>query len=149
MYFGDADTFYRALFTLIAESRGLPYLKVKEWYVGSYMPLTISVLRKHYKARRFAEPLLSELRKRGIKTAVFSDYGCVEEKLEAIGLDKTLFDYTESAPELGGLKPNKNMMQRLLGKTGTLPDETLMIGDRDDTDGESARQTGMRYFIVI
>lgn len=146
--FGDADTFYRTLFTHISQYQHVPYMTARDWYFGKYLPLTISILEKHYKAGEFVKPLLSELRQRGIRTMVFSDYRCVDEKLQALGIDPNWFDYREAAMDLGGLKPNKKLFQRLLQLLGTAPEETLMIGDREDTDGAGAKKVGMKFLKV-
>ena len=97
---------------------------------------------------RRARVILKELNKRGIKTAVFSDYRCVEDKIRAIGLEPKLFDYCEAAPELGGLKPNRTLFERLLKIMRVKPEQALMIGDREDTDGQGARNGGMKYLKV-
>ncbi len=146
--FGDADTFYRTLFNHISCFQNVPYMTARDWYFGKYMPLTIRVLGKYYQAGKFVEPLLRELRSRGIKTVVFSDYRCVDEKLIALGIDPEWFDYREAAMELGGLKPNKILFQRLLQTIGTTAQETLMIGDRNDTDGAGAASVGMKFLKV-
>lgn len=146
--FGDADTFYQTLFNHIASHQNIPYLQAKEWYQTSYLPLTIDILAKHYKAGTFVEPLLKELRLKGIKTVVFSDYRYVDEKLQALGLDPKLFDICQAAPELGGLKPNKTLLMRLVDQIGVPPKRILMIGDRMDTDGAGALTVGMKFMKV-
>ena len=146
--FGDADTFYKTLFTHISSHQNVPYLKVKEWYFGQYLPLTIDILYQHYEAGAFVIPLLRELDKRNIKTAVFSDYRCVEDKIRAIGLESKMFDYCLAAPELGGLKPNKTLFMRLLKLMRVKPEQTLMIGDREDTDGQGTKNAGMKFLKV-
>ena len=145
LYFGSADAFYKSLFSHISSHQNVPYLRAKEWYFGEYMPLMISVLDKHYKAGAFVAPLLQELRSRDIKTAVFSDYRNVDEKLKALGVDPECFDYRLAAPELGGLKPNRQLFERVLETLGVKASEALMIGDRDDTDGTGAQSVGMRF----
>ena len=144
-YFGTPDAFYESLFAHIASHQNIPALYAKQWYFGEYMPLMVRVLEKHYKAGEFVVPLIGELHRRGIRVAVFSDYRCVEEKLRAIGLDPELFDYRIASPELGGLKPNKMLFEKVLRTVGVTADEALMIGDREDTDGAGARSVGMRY----
>ena len=148
MDFGDADEFYKALFEETARRGNVHYMTVKEWYVGKYMPMTVEILSKHYKAREWVETMLRQLRERGIQTVVLSDYGCVNEKLVAIGLKTEWFDYKLSAPELGGLKPNKRVYERLLEVMGVKAEEVLIAGDREDTDGVGARETSMRFVLV-
>ena len=146
--FGDADTFYKTLFTHISTHQNVTYMVAKEWYFGKYMPLTVSILKKHYRAGQFVVQLVEELKKRGILTAVFSDYRCVAEKLEAIGLNPDMFDYLEAAPELGGLKPNRQLFLHLVEVIGVKPEEALFIGDREDTDGNGARAAGIKFLKV-
>ena len=52
------------------------------------------------------------------------------------------------APTLGGLKPNKTVIYRLLERTGTDPKKTLFIGDRIDKDGGSAQAVGATFWNV-
>ena len=144
-FFGSPDAFYESLFAHIASHQNIPALYAKQWYFGEYMPLMVSVLEKHYHADSFVVPLVTELHKRGIRVAVFSDYRCVDEKLRAIGLDPELFDYRLASPELGGLKPNRQLFEKVLSAIGVGASEALMIGDREDTDGAGARSAGMRY----
>ena len=147
-YFGDADTFYNTLLSYVCKWQHAEYDAVKEWYEELYMPSMVEILYEHYQANDFVLPLLRKLNKTGIKTAVFSDYGCVEEKVRAIGLEPKMFDYCVAAPELGGLKPNKELFNKLLKLMRVKPEETLMVGDRPDTDGKGAEAVGMRYLKV-
>ena len=98
--FGNPEAFYNTLFSHISSHQNIPFMKARGWYFGSYLPQTIRVLNRYYKGAAFVNPLLEELRKRNIKTAVFSDYRCVEEKLEALGLDYKMFDYIFVAPDI-------------------------------------------------
>ncbi|MBQ8100006.1 MAG: HAD family hydrolase [Paludibacteraceae bacterium] len=147
-YFGDADTFYQTLFSCIAQARHIPYMQAKEWYNATYMPLMEKTLRTCHHAGAFVEPLLKALRQRGIRTAVFSDYSCVDEKLKALRISPEWFDFREAAPDLGGLKPNCRVYEKLMQLLQVAPDEALMIGDRDDTDGVGARAVGMKFLRV-
>ena len=106
------------------------------------------ILKRHYHIEPWAESLMADLRRKGIRTAVYSDYGCLRERLEALGFDCSWVDVVADAPALGGLKPCKESALRLCTMMGVDPAETLMVGDRDDTDGESARRCGMRFQMV-
>ncbi|MBR1928482.1 MAG: HAD family hydrolase [Paludibacteraceae bacterium] len=146
--FGNPDAFYNNMFEHIARRQNMPFMDARDWYFGKYMPLMINVLKKHYHAGEFAEPLLKQLRGKGIVTAVFSDYRNVEDKLNALGLDPDLFDYHFAAPDLGGLKPNKQLFLNILKELGVDAQQALMIGDREDTDGAGARNVGMKFLKV-
>ena len=77
-----------------------------------------------------------------------SDYGHVAEKLEALGIDKKLFDWVISAPELGGLKPAPQLLLQILEKVKVTPKQCLVIGDREDTDGQLAQSVGAMFQLV-
>ena len=145
--FGSAEAYYNALFTRVAELSHSTPEKVKRWYETGYMPTMQRLLRRHYSLEPWVATLLPELHRRGIKTAVYSDYGCVTERLEALGFDCQWVDLVADAPSLGGLKPCKESAMKICDELGVAPEETLLIGDRDDTDGESARRCGMRFML--
>ena len=147
-YFGTEEAFYARFFE--AMSRGHLYNArvARWWYFHIYMPLMVLVLRLWHTPRAWVKPLIEECHRRGIYLAVYSDYGCVHEKLRALGLNTNDFCYLVSAPELGGLKPAKECAEKVLKTLGVAPEETLFVGDRDDTDGESARAVGAQFFLI-
>ena len=112
------------------------------------MPNMQRILRRHYRVEPWVEGMLADLRQRGVKTAVYSDYGCLRERLEALGFDCAWVDVVADAPNLGGLKPSREAAMKLCSMLGVDPKATLMVGDRDDTDGETARRCGMRFLHV-
>lgn len=79
---------------------------------------------------------------------IYSDYGAVIEKLEALGIDPSPFDMIISAPELGALKPSESCARRLLEMLEADPKTTLFVGDREDKDGASANAVGAQYLKV-
>jgi HAD superfamily hydrolase (TIGR01509 family) len=144
--FDTPEALIETLFADIAERRTkLRTKQVEKWYLECYMPLMIHVLRRHYKARPHVAELVAALKARGIKVAVFSDYGTVADKLRAIGLDPDLFDQLFDALALGGLKPSARTFNRVAAALGVPPEEILMVGDRLDTDGAGAQATGMQF----
>lgn len=144
-YFGTPEAFYDSLFRHISSRLHIPLLWARNWYFSKYLPLTVDILSKHYHGGAFVEPLLRELRRRGIETAVFSDYHFAAEKLRALDIDPDLFDFVLASTDMGGLKPNKTLFEKVLRTMGVSADEALMVGDREDTDGDGARSVGMRY----
>ena len=127
---------------------GVSPKRAQQWYEQDYMPLMVRLLERYYNVDSFVVPLLKELRRRGILTVVFSDYGLVDDKLRALGADPELFDFRLAAPDMGGLKPNRQLFEKVLSEVGVSAGEALMAGDREDTDGEGARAVGMRYINV-
>lgn len=75
--------------------------------------------------------------------AIFSDYAA-QAKLEALGLSA---HYCVTAEDVGRLKPDPAGLLWLMEQAKTTPQRTLMIGDRDERDGEAARRAGVRALI--
>lgn len=142
-HFKTEDAFYDVFFTQFDR----PEL-ARRWYFEEYMPDMVAILRKHYRIAPWVETTMLELRSSGCKIAVFSDYGCVREKLKAIGYNLDWADYLFDAPELGGLKPSKKSFEKICEEMNVKPSECLMIGDRGDTDGAGARSVGMAFVHV-
>lgn len=140
---------FNALFSKIAEYRNnYSVQKAAEWYKERYMPAQVAVLALYFSPRPCVDELLKSLREQGVKTILYSDYDFAEEKLEALNIDPALFDHIVSAPELGGLKPCRQSIERLIDRYGLDSATTLMVGDRDDTDGETARCAGLDFYNV-
>ncbi len=147
-YFGSVEALYKMLFSVMSQITCKPVDEVRTWYYGTYMPTMVRVLKQYYSAMTWACETLTLLKNKRIRTVVFSDYGCVREKLDAIGLSAEGFAFVCSAPEMGGLKPCKEAFENLLHTLQVKPANALMIGDRDDTDGAGARSVGMKFYKV-
>lgn len=147
--FGCEEDLYEALFAKMAQlKRGLTPQKAREWYNTKYMPAQVGILGMYYTPRPCVQDLLQSIREKGMKVVLYSDYGCAEEKLMALNIDVSLFDAVVSAPELGGLKPSKASVVRLMEQQGLSSETCLMVGDRDDTDGDTAKAVGMDFYNV-
>jgi HAD superfamily hydrolase (TIGR01549 family) len=92
---------------------------------------------------------VSEFRTAGGKTALVSDYPATG-KLRALGALE-LFDLVVSNGEPGGpsrLKPHPEGYLSAAERLGVEPAHCLVIGDRDDADGQAARNAGMAVHII-
>lgn len=147
-WFGNEEAYYEALFASVAAMSHTTAQRAQQWYTQRYMPTMVRILQRHYAVEPWVGQLLADLRQQGIRTAVYSDYGHLRERLEALQFNPQWVDIIASAPALGGLKPCRQSTLALCQQLGVPPDATLMVGDRDDTDGESARQCGMRFHHV-
>jgi HAD superfamily hydrolase (TIGR01549 family) len=93
--------------------------------------------------------LLNEImsfRAAGGKTALVSDYPATT-KLAGMGIER-LFDVVVANGEAGGpaaLKPDPAGYLQAAARLGLAPQKCLVIGDRDDADGEAARRAGMAF----
>lgn len=142
---GIAD--FRHVIWLLSDRAGLPV--PEKWKQEYFLPTQIRVLKRYYQAREGLSQLLAKLRQQGMRIAVYSDYGRVPEKLEALGINPEQFDVVASSEELGGRKPNKQATCKLLKMMGTVAKETIIIGDRCDTDGVLALQAKLLKFINV
>jgi HAD superfamily hydrolase (TIGR01549 family) len=118
------------------------------WYYNRYMPMMVRVIQKYYHLAPWVMPFINQCKQLGIRLVVLSDYGHTSEKLEALGLDISVFDWVVSAPELGGLKPASQLITLIMDQMGVMPDQCLIIGDRDDTDGQLAKSVGANFYLV-
>jgi HAD superfamily hydrolase (TIGR01549 family) len=89
---------------------------------------------------------LAAFRAAGGRTALVSDYPA-RTKLRALGAEG-LFEAVVAAGEPGGpraLKPAPEGYLAAAARLGIAPGDCLVIGDRDDADGEAARRAGMAF----
>lgn len=84
--------------------------------------------------------VFENLRSRGIKIGVFSDYPA-RLKLKAMELEAD-FVISAEEPNVGVLKPNPRGLILLMERAQARPTQTLMIGDRIDRDGAAAKNAG-------
>jgi FMN phosphatase YigB (HAD superfamily) len=80
--------------------------------------------------------------------AVYSDYAFVPEKLRVLGIDARQFALLIDSPTLGARKPSSEAAMKLLSMLHAEPETTLFVGDREDTDGETARLVGAKFMLV-
>lgn len=147
-YYGARTSTYEEYYKRISLITRRPVEKVREWYWDNYMPLQVKMLKKHFRAKKWVLPLLERLRAEGIKTACYSEYSFVKEKLVAIGVDPALFDVLVDAPAAGGCKPCRKSIEKVAEMLGEAPCDILVIGDREDTDGAGADSAGMDFVLV-
>lgn len=93
--------------------------------------------------------LLEELRAfrtKGGRSALVSDYPA-REKLQAMGVAH-LFDAVVANGEPGGptrLKPSPEGYLKAAELIGVAPCDCVVVGDREEVDGEAARRAGMHF----
>lgn len=87
------------------------------------------------------------LQKRGILTAIYSDYPA-DKKLEAMGLTANLI-ISSTDPAINALKPQPKGITHILEQFNITQKETcLFIGDRDELDGACARSAGVNFLLI-
>lgn len=147
-YFGSAEAFYEAFFRDMAQRHIFSEARARKWYFRHYMPLMTQLLRNHYHPTHWAMQMLREAKATGTPVVVYSDYDFVEQKLLALGFYLSDFTFVVSAPQLGGLKPCKEAAQKIIERLNVKPEEVLFYGDRDDTDGATARALNSQIVLL-
>ena len=148
IWMGNKESFYHRYFETMASGRLYSADYARWWYNTRYMPLMVKVLKKYYKPADWVIPFVSQCKQLGIRLVVLSDYGHTKEKLQALGMECALFDWVISAPELGGLKPASQLLTSVAAEMGVQPNQCLVIGDRQDTDGELAKSVNAPFYLV-
>ena len=121
------------------------------WYSSYYMGTMAFLLRRFYSARPKLAEVFSYINKKGLKIAVFSDYPRVKQRIWSLNFsDETMatISGSYSAEDFGSQKPAPRPCLEIAEKLGVKPEECLVVGDRDDTDGEGARKTGMSFIQI-
>ena len=147
-YLGNKEAFYATYFLRLSQMLNTSADSIQYWYEKRYMPQMVHLIGKHHHAGDWVMPFIQQCRSQGIKLVVLSDYGHAEDKLQALGLSPTLFDWVVSAPELGGLKPSPQLLHQVAQQMGVPVEKCLVIGDREDTDGAMARATGAQFQLI-
>lgn len=145
--FRTKEEFYHYLFSLMAKRSSKTIEQTKAWYNNVYMPTMVRLIAKQ-PIRKNIVQLLHECKQKGLQTILLSDYGCAEEKLQALGIPLADFNYITDAPSWGALKPQTSLLIPLLEHCNATPQTTLFVGDRDDKDGASARAIGAQFMHV-
>lgn len=96
-----------------------------------------------------ARAFLETVRRAGAKVAIVSDLTLEVQlfKLETFGL-LPLIDALVTSEEVPLDKPDEAIFRLAMARLGTTADACVMVGDRDDKDGEGARRLGMPYFQI-
>lgn len=87
--------------------------------------------------------LINELKKQGKMIHIYSDYPA-DKKLERLGIEcENVF--VPDGKQIAELKPSKNAMDYILSVIDRPLNKVMLIGDREDKDGASARIVGMSF----
>lgn len=146
--YASEEEFFGAFFRYMSRGHWWGVGVAATWYHTVYMPTMIRLIRRYHHPRPEMMALIEEAKAKGLTLAIYSDYGCVAEKLEALGIDPSQFELMISAPELGALKPSEPCARHVLELLQAKPETTLFVGDRDDKDGASARSVGAKFLLI-
>ena len=132
-------------YAMVADALGISAEEVQavtsEWLEHRPLP----VLGQY--AQPAVRELFAALERAGIRLAVLSDYPA-RAKLEALGLSAEIV-VSATDPEVDCFKPQPRGLQRVLELSGESAARCLVIGDRDERDGECARRATARYLLKV
>ena len=121
------------------------------WYINRYMGTMCFLLKRYYSQRAQLAEVFARLHQQKIKIAVFSDYPRVHQRIRALDFsDETMTTISGifSAQDFGSQKPAPRPFLEIAANLGVTPNQCLVVGDRDDTDGAGARETGMGFIQI-
>lgn len=90
--------------------------------------------------------LFDKISKNNINIAVYSDYPS-KEKLKILDLSSDIV-VASIDKEINELKPSPKALLYIIKHFGVSPSRCLLIGDRDDRDGECARSANISFIKV-
>lgn len=122
--------------------------EIYNWILNSFYPAFISIMPFLKNSRPGIEETMTSLRNGGLRLGVLSDYDHVSKRLEHLQINPSLFDITTSSEASGALKPCSQPFLDIADQWNISPENIMVIGDRDDTDGQAARDAGMRFIQI-
>jgi HAD superfamily hydrolase (TIGR01549 family) len=146
--FEDGDALRHAFLGELGRRAGVGPERASAWYEDEFLPAFVQTLARRGRRRPHVLGLLARLRMAGVRLAVVSDYPVVTERLRAVGIPIEAFHALSSAEESGALKPSPRALLRMAQRWGLDPAAMLVVGDREDLDGDAARKAGMDYLDV-
>lgn len=136
---------------LMAEKTDFKSQDALNWYANRYMGTMCFLLKRYYSQRPQLAEVFARLHQQKIKIAVFSDYPRVHQRIRALDFsDETMTTISGifSAQDFGSQKPAPRPFLEIAANLGVTPNQCLVVGDRDDTDGTGARATGMNFIQI-
>jgi FMN phosphatase YigB (HAD superfamily) len=121
---------------------------VRKWYFNHFYPAFISTIRNHATPRPQLNEVFLTLKKQGVTLVLFSDYSHITERLSALKIENTLFDMLLSGEDEGALKPHPRPIEIITKKYNISKSEILIVGDRQETDGEFAKKSDIDSIII-
>ena len=101
-----------------------------------------------FRAYPDSEPALHDLRERGVKLVVVSNWDCsLGRVLERCGLGG-MFDGVVTSAESGHRKPDPGIFDSALELAECEPGEALHVGDTPEEDGAGARAAGIPVLLI-
>jgi len=146
--YANADDYHSAFFEAFGKICGRSPQRIQNWYFNRYMARMVRVLKKRYRCRPGGRELFRRFENGSLKVAVYSDYPLLKERLEAVHLNVGPQVPLYGPESFGAQKPAERPFREIAKDLGLAPEEVLVIGDREDTDGLGAFRAGMHFFCL-
>lgn len=149
--FGSSQAYKTEYGKCMSHHSGFTPEDALNWYSNRYMGTMCFLLKRYYSQRPQLPQVFAKLHEKGIKIVVFSDYPRVRQRIRALDFsDDTLATISGiySAEDFGSQKPAPRPFLEIAKNLDVEPQNCLMVGDRDDTDGAGARATGMNFIQI-
>jgi FMN phosphatase YigB (HAD superfamily) len=147
--FSSPDNYYRAFFADMGKACWCSPERIRDWYFNRYMPRMVRTVKKHYHLRPRTQELFRHFESSSpLRVAVYSDYPFLEERLAILGIYSSPRILLYCPESFGALKPAVRPLLNIAADLGIAPEETLVVGDREDPDGLGAFRAGMRFFCL-
>jgi len=145
----SSDTLYKEVVRKLAPIEKTSENVLLHWIDKHFYKAFVNVMFFLKNSRPHANKTLQSLKQHGYKLAVLSDYDRIPERLDKLNIDKSVFTIMTSSESFGALKPSPVPFINIAENWNLDPSEILVIGDRDDTDGEGARRAGMKFMHIV
>ncbi len=146
--YGNIENLHNKLFEKVSSITKKNIDEISHIYINKLSKGLIDLM-KQYKPRANLKMILKKLKSDSVKLAVFSDYPFVKERITSLSIDAGIFDILSDSENYGVFKPSGRVVLHIAETLNTPKDMVLLVGDRDDTDGESAREAGTSFIQII
>lgn len=144
----DRETLLQSICNDLSVVEKTSSAELRSWILDSFYPGFVYTMKFQKNGRPGINQTLRGLKDRNIKLAVLSDYDSVNERLDNLAIDSQHFSVTTSCEASGALKPSPKSFLQIANRWGIPPEQLLVVGDRDDTDGAAARSAGMNFIQI-
>jgi putative hydrolase of the HAD superfamily len=121
-------------------------IDAQEFFILAFSSVDVS---KYISPDKKLATLINKLRQK-YTVGVLSngDMSSVTRKLMAVGLSPKLFSPFVATYEFGVVKPDPAPFLKVIEEAGVKPEESVYIGDREETDILGAKAVGMKTIMV-
>lgn len=121
-------------------------INAQDFFIRAFAAIDVN---KYISPDKKLKTLIDRLRRKYLVGVLSNgDIGSVTRKLAAVGLSPQLFSPFIATYEFGAVKPDPAPFLKAIEAAGVRPEESVYIGDREETDILGAKAVGMRTIMV-